>query len=35
MGWEVPLEIVNIQYNPDDDELEVAREAGRKLGEVI
>ncbi|MCL6560316.1 MAG: FprA family A-type flavoprotein, partial [Firmicutes bacterium] len=35
MGWETPLEFINIQYNPDIEELEAAREAGRKLGEVI
>jgi len=35
MGWEVPLDIVNIQYTPDDAELSAARAAGRKLGEVI
>jgi len=35
MGWEVPLDIVNIQYTPDDAELAAARAAGRKLGEVI
>ncbi|GAW93402.1 FprA family A-type flavoprotein, partial [Calderihabitans maritimus] len=32
MGWEVPFDIINIQYAPDDTELTAARETGRKLG---
>ncbi len=35
MGWEMPENIVNFQYIPDDQELQLAREAGKKLGEAI
>ncbi|MCL6638464.1 MAG: FprA family A-type flavoprotein [Firmicutes bacterium] len=35
MGWEMPHDLINIQYNPDDAELENAREAGRRLAESI
>lgn len=35
MGWEVPFDIINIQYAPDDTELTAARETGRKLGEML
>ena len=35
MGWEIPLEMINIQYNPDQDELDKVREAGRKLALLI
>lgn len=35
MGWEVPLDVVNIQYIPNGDELAAARETGRRLGEMI
>ncbi|MDQ0286283.1 flavorubredoxin [Desulfofundulus luciae] len=35
MGWEVPLDVVNLQYVPGEDELEAVREMGRKLGEVL
>ncbi len=35
MGWEVPLDVVNLQYIPGEDELEAVREMGRKLGEVL
>ncbi|MBE3585230.1 FprA family A-type flavoprotein [Desulfofundulus thermocisternus] len=35
MGWEVPLDVVNLQYVPGEDELEAVRETGRKLGEVL
>ena len=35
MGWELPLEMINIQYNPDQDELDKVREAGRKLALLI
>jgi len=35
MGWETPLDFINIQYLPGDEELESVRAAGRKLGEQI
>ncbi|RKO65864.1 FprA family A-type flavoprotein [Desulfofundulus salinus] len=35
MGWEVPLDVVNLQYVPGEDELEAVRDMGRKLGEVL
>lgn len=35
MGWEMPLDFVNIQYLPDGQELQSVRDAGRKLGEII
>jgi len=35
MGWEIPLDFINIQYLPDDQELQTVREVGRKLGEMI
>ncbi len=35
MGWEVPLEAINIQYTPGDGELAAAKEAAKKLAEVI
>ncbi len=35
MGWEAPLEFINIQYSPDDSELNNIKEAGKKLGEIL
>ncbi|WP_027365455.1 FprA family A-type flavoprotein [Desulfotruncus alcoholivorax] len=35
MGWETPLDFINIQYRPDEQELQGVREAGKKLGEMI
>jgi len=35
MGWEMPVDLINLQYLPDDQELDGAREAGRKLGADI
>lgn len=35
LGWEMPLDFINLQYLPDDQELDGAREAGRKLGAAI
>ena len=35
MGWEVPMELTNIQYRPDPEELDAAKESGAKLGELI
>lgn len=35
MGWETPIDFINIQYLPDKQELESVKEAGRKLGEMI
>jgi flavorubredoxin len=34
MGWEVPLEMINIQYNPNAGELDRVRETGRKLAHM-
>lgn len=35
MGWEIPLDFINIQYLPGEQELQTVREVGRKLGEMI
>lgn len=35
LGWDVPLDLANIQYRPDPDELLVIQEQGTKLGEII
>lgn len=35
MGWETPVDLINIQYRPDEGELDVVREAGRKLGAAV
>ena len=35
MGWEVPLELINIQYAPNEKDLEQVREAGRKLAAML
>jgi len=35
MGWEIPGELINLQYVPDGEELLAVREAGRKLGKTI
>lgn len=35
LGWELPLETINIQYRPEEEELRAVREAGRRLGEVV
>ncbi len=35
MGWEMPVDFINLQYLPDDQELDGVREAGKKLGAAI
>lgn len=35
LGWDIPLELANIQYNPDPEELTAVKEYGGKLGEII
>lgn len=35
MGWEEPLEAINIHYLPDDREMQEIREVGRRLGALI
>lgn len=35
MGWEMPIDLINMQYLPDDSELDTVRAAGRKLGDII
>lgn len=35
LGWELPLELVNVKYVPDGDELEHTYETGRKLGRLL
>ncbi len=35
MNWEIPHELLNIQYVPDDDELQSVKETGRKLAKII
>lgn len=35
MGWETPVELINIQYVPDAQELQAVRETGQKLGQII
>lgn len=35
MGWETPVDLINIQYRPGAGELDVVREAGRKLGAAV
>lgn len=35
MGWEMPEDLINIVYNPDESELEAVREAGSKLGAML
>ncbi len=35
LGWEVPLENINIKYIPDDTEMANVKEIGYKLGEYI
>ena len=35
MGWEIPEEVVNIQYVPGKADLDSLREKGRKLVEAI
>ena len=35
MGWEMPLELTNIQYRPDQEELDNAKAVGVKLAELI
>ncbi|MCG8401030.1 MAG: FprA family A-type flavoprotein [Firmicutes bacterium] len=35
MGWETPVDFINMQYLPDEQELGTAKEAGIKLGEAI
>lgn len=35
IGWETPVEVINIQYVPDGKELQAVRETGKKLGQII
>lgn len=35
MGWEMPVDLINVVYNPDESELEAVREAGMKLGAML
>jgi len=35
MNWEIPHGLINIQYVPDDHELQGVKETGRKLGKII
>ncbi|NQS90270.1 FprA family A-type flavoprotein [Patescibacteria group bacterium] len=35
LGWEIPLQNVNIQYIPDEEELNKVKKMGQKLGIII
>ncbi len=35
LSWEMPLPSINIQYIPDEEELDKVRKTGQKLGKVI
>jgi len=35
MGWEMPLDLINLQYRPDEGELDNVRAAGKKLGAAV
>ena len=35
LSWEMPLPSINIQYLPDEQELDKVRKAGQKLGELV
>ncbi len=35
MGWEMPEDVINLPYVPDDDELEQVKAVGRRLAEKI
>jgi len=35
LSWEMPLPTINIQYLPDEEELDKVRKAGQKLGKLI
>ena len=35
LGWEIPLESINIRYIPDKEELDKTRKMGQKLGKII
>jgi flavorubredoxin len=35
MGWDMPLDLINTVYNPDESELEALRKAGMKLGAML
>jgi flavorubredoxin len=35
MGWEIPEAAINILFIPDESELDVARDAGRRLGQSL
>ena len=35
LSWEMPLPSINIQYLPDEEELDKVRKAGQKLGELV
>lgn len=35
LGWDIPVETINIQYTPNEGELEAAEEAAQKLASVL
>ncbi len=35
MGWEAPIDFINVKYRPTDDQLQEATAAGRKMGEAL
>lgn len=35
LGWEIPVEGINIKYIPNDDELITGKETGKRLGEYV
>ncbi|MFO8060369.1 MAG: FprA family A-type flavoprotein [Bacillota bacterium] len=35
MGWEAPIDFINVRYRPTEAEIEEAEAAGRKLGEIL
>lgn len=35
MGWDMPVDMINIQYRPDPEELEKVKEAGKQLAQEI
>lgn len=35
LGWDMPLDLINSVYNPDESELEAVRKAGLKLGALL
>lgn len=35
LGWDIPVDLINTVYNPDESELEAVRQAGEKLGAML